>query len=176
MLKSLIFRNLTSWQWYEYLLCLASQDALEVMGVSESVSEWVMVSWLDWCEWWYFAYLTYSTHWGNLSQKHTVWREGGGSFFWLRGYWSLPTVRKGNPPKTLSRFCINIFCLENTSRDRASWFDSVCNLSREERNVLCMKIRENHFNHTIYVTIVYQICNKYGTNAKQICNKYETNM
>ena len=38
------------------LLFLASQEAQEVMFVSESVSHWVLVSRLDWCdpgEWWY---------------------------------------------------------------------------------------------------------------------------
>ena len=39
-----------------YYSFLASQDALEVMGVSEWVTESLMVSQLDWCdsgEWWY---------------------------------------------------------------------------------------------------------------------------
>ena len=38
------------------LILLASQDAQEVMWVSEWVSEWVLVSRLDWCDWWYVCH------------------------------------------------------------------------------------------------------------------------
>ena len=67
-------------------------------------------------------------------------------------------------------FVIKKICLEDTADDRESQFDSVCNLSREETNVLCMKVRKHHFNHTN----MEEICGEKDVRNmwQQICKKY----
>ena len=45
------FEFLPSWFWqFAILIFLASQDALEVMSVTDWLTDWVIVHWLDWCD------------------------------------------------------------------------------------------------------------------------------